>query len=393
MRIGISTSVIQGGKTGIAEYVRDLLQALTSGPGEDEYVLFILEKDVPFFAYLGDKVQRVIVPERYRGPLRDILWHQWTLPRLARELRLDVLHVPSYRRLSWRKPCATVATVHDLAAFRVRGKYDWKRMLYGRVIARWLAQRQDAVIAISQVTADDLASFWKLSGDKVTVIHHGIDPARFAPGDPTQAQAFVRQRFGLEGPFFLYVARLEHPAKNHWRLIRAFERFRAETGLPWSLALAGSDWHGAAVIHGAIEQSPCAASIHRLGFVADQDLPLLYRAAAAFVFPSLYEGFGFPPLEAMACGCPVLCSAAGALREVVGGAARLVDPRDVGALAREMSLVAGQETERARLRAAGLQRAAQFSWTRTAAQTLNVYRRVARPRAAGKMFSPQASSG
>lgn len=378
MRIGLSTSVIQGGHTGIAEYVFALMRAFGTVANEHEFVLFVLEQDLPLFRFAAGHANLVPVPERFRPPLQDILWHQLTLPKLARWHHLDVLHVPSYRRMLWPKPCALVATVHDLAPFRLPRKYDRKRMFYARVVARRLARRQDAIIAISQTTANDMARFWKLSGQRVTVIHHGVDRARFAPAPAGIAKAVGRERFGLDQPFFLYVARLEHPAKNHLQLITAFEKFKATTRLPWQLVLAGKDWHGADAIHSAIRRSPCSADIRPLGFVSEEDLPMLYRAADAFVYPSLYEGFGLPPIEAMACGCPVICSPRGALGEVVGEAALLVNPEDVDELTSALACVAGEEHLRQTLRASGLERAAHFDWHRTAAQTMEVYERAAR---------------
>jgi glycosyltransferase involved in cell wall biosynthesis len=376
MRIGLSTSVIQGGKTGIAEYVFALMRAFATMAHEHEFVLFVLEKDLPLFAF-ATNANLVPVAERFRAPLQDILWHQLTLPRLARMHHLDVLHVPSYRRMLWPKPCALVATVHDLAPFRIPEKYDRKRMFYGRVVARQLARRQDAIIAISQTTADDMAKFWKLSGQRVAVVHQGVDRERFGPAPAGIAKAVGRERFGLDQPFFLYVARLEHPGKNHLRLITAFEKFRTTTRLPWQLVLAGQDWHGAEVIHSAIQRSPCSAHIRRLGFVTEEDLPMLYRAADAFVYPSLYEGFGLPPVEAMACGCPVICSTRGALGEVVGNGAMLINPEDIDELASALGCIATEEELRQRLRQSGLERAAHFDWHRTAAQTMEVYERAA----------------
>jgi glycosyltransferase involved in cell wall biosynthesis len=378
MRIGLSTSVIQGGHTGIAEYVFALMRAFATVGNEHEFVLFVLEKDLPLFRFAATMAELVPVPERFRSPVHDILWHQLTLPKLVRAHHLDVLHVPSYRRMLWPKPCALVATVHDLAPFRIPGKYDRKRMFYGRVVARRLAQRQDSIIAISQTTAEDMARFWKVSGPRVVVIHHGVDRERFAPAPVSIAKAVGRQRFGLDHPFFLYVARLEHPAKNHLRLITAFEKFKATTRLPWQLVVAGKDWHGAEIIHSAIERSPCAAEIRRLGFVAEEELPMLYRAADAFVYPSLYEGFGLPPVEAMACGCPVICSDRGALSEVVGNAAMVVNPEDIEELASALACVAGEEQVRDTLRRSGLERAGHFDWHRAAVQTIEVYERVAR---------------
>src|SRR5437773_9685880 len=136
MRIGFSTSVIQQGKTGVAQYVFALLRALKPFAVEHKFILFVLEKDLPLFDAVKDSMELVPVPERFRPPLKNILWHQSRLPRLARQHRLDVLHVPSYRRLLWPRPCPMVATIHDLAPFHIPDKYDWKRMFYGRVVVR-----------------------------------------------------------------------------------------------------------------------------------------------------------------------------------------------------------------------------------------------------------------
>lgn len=376
VRIGLSTSVIQRGKTGIAQYVFALLRALLPHAGQHQFVLFVLEADLPLFDFINGRMQIVFVPERFRPPIKNIFWHQTELPKLAREHRLDVLHVPSYRRLLWPKPCPLVATIHDLAPFRVPGKYDWKRMIYGKVVVRQLAQRQDQVIAISQNTANDIATFFGLRSEKVTVIHNGIDHERFFPDSGSKAKAFVWQRHGLAAPFFLYTARLEHPAKNHVRLISAFEQFKSKTRLDWQLVLAGSDWHGAEAIHGAIERSPFATDIRCLGFVPDENLPDLYRAADVFVYPSLYEGFGLPPLEAMACGCPVIASTRGSLGEVIGDAAIIVEPENTADMAQRLEAVANDHRTRERLRDAGLRQARKFDWQRTAAETLNIYDRV-----------------
>jgi glycosyltransferase involved in cell wall biosynthesis len=277
----------------------------------------------------------------------------------------------------WPQPCALVATIHDLAPFRVKHKYDWKRMLYGRWIVPQLARRQQEIIAVSQHTARDIATCLRLPAGRVTVIHNGVDHERFVPGSRAEARRAVAGRFDLRQPFFLYVARLEHPAKNHVRLIEAFNRFKAETKWPWQLALGGSDWHGAEAIHDAISQSPFRQDIRCLGFVGDAELPGLYRAADVFVYPSLFEGFGLPPVEAMACGCPVLCSTRGALGEVVGDAAATVDSEDIAGMKWQMVRLAGDLGLREQLRLAGLARAGCFDWSRTAAATVEVYSRAA----------------
>ena len=376
MRIGITTSVIQGGKSGISEYVLSLVAAFQEHAATHRFVLFVLEDDLPLFEFARDGMCLVPVPEQIRSPVRDILWHQAVLPQLAKQHGLEVLHVPSYRRLLWPRPCALVGTVHDLAPFHIAHKYDWKRMWYGRVVAAKLAQRQDEIITVSQSTARDIGAFWKLSPKKITVIHHGVNHGRFSRGSRSAARQFCMARFGLERPFFLYVARLEHPAKNHVRLIQAFSWFKARTGSHWQLVLAGSDWHGAEAIHEAVRQSSARNDIHCLGFVLEEDLPRLYRAAEVCVYPSLYEGFGFPPLQAMASECPVICSDRGSLGEVVGDAAVRVNPEDCGDLAAQMTRLAEDPSLRRDLASRGLERARQFNWQKTAADTLAVYARA-----------------
>jgi glycosyltransferase involved in cell wall biosynthesis len=376
IRVGLSTSVMQRGKTGIARYVVSLVDSLLDS-AEIDLTIFALKADLPMLEFAAERASIVPVSERFRAPARDIIWHQTVLPRLARQHRLDVLHVPSYRRMLGPRPCATVATIHDLAPFHIKGKYDWKRMLYARFFVRHLARRQSRIIAISQSTADDICRFFGVALDRLTVIYNGIDHERFRPADSKEARASVAERYGIAAPFFLYVARLEHPGKNHVRLIDAFTRFKAQTQSPWKLAFAGSDWHGANVIHNAIKQSPYGSDIQSLGFVPDSELPALYAAAGAFVYPSLFEGFGLPPVEAMACGCPVLCSTRGALGEVVQDAALTIDPEDAKQIAEGLSRIATDAGLIERLQSAGIRRAQQFTWTACARSTIDVYARAA----------------
>jgi glycosyltransferase involved in cell wall biosynthesis len=376
VKIGLTTSVIQRGKTGIAQYVFALLRALLVHADRLELTLFVLEEDVPLFNFAGARAKIVTVPERFRSPIWNIFWHQTVLPRLARRLRLDVLHVPSYRRLLWPRPCPLVATIHDLAPFRLAGKYDRARMFYGRVVARRLARRLDRIIAVSHTTARDIGACFNVPRERVTVVENGLDHDRFQPRGRANARTEIATRYCLDRPFLLYVARLEHPGKNHVRLVSAFNQFKQRTGSRWQLVFGGSDWHGAESIHAAIRASPYAADIRVLGFIHDAELPSFYRAAEVFVFPSLYEGFGMPPTEAMACGCPVICSTRGSLGEVIGDAAAIIDPENPDTMADQMIALAGDVCLRERLASAGLSQAAKFNWERTVAGTMAVYESV-----------------
>lgn len=381
MRIGLSTSVMQRGRSGVGQYVLALVRALLPFADRHDFTLFALREDVPRFEFARGAMRIVPVPEFFRPAVRDVLWHQTVLPWLARRHRLDVLHVPSYRRLLWARPCPLVATIHDLAAFRVAGKYDRARMFYGRVVARLLARRQDEIIAISRHTACDIAAFFGLPRQRLAVIHNGLDHERFRPAAPGEART-VPSPGRVTAPSFLYVARLEHPAKNHVKLVRAFNAFKEATESPWQLVLGGSDWHGAEHIHAEVKRSPFAADIVTLGFVPDGELAAWYRAADGMVFPSAHEGFGLPPIEAMACGCPVISSDRGALGEIVGQAALLIDPDDERSFAFQLARFASDAALRADLRAAGLVQASRYDWQRTAEATLDIYAQAAHRRVA-----------
>lgn len=376
MKIAFSTSVIQRGKTGIAQYVFALVQALLQQSGEHEIHLLVLEEDLPLFAFAKGRATLVPIQEKWRPALKNIYWHQFILPRWLKENGMDVLHVPSYRRMVWKAPCATVATIHDLAPFHVKGKYDLARMIYGRIIVKHLARRQDAVVSISQNTARDIERFFRLPVRKQHVILNGLDHNRF------QAQTEAVTETGSP-PFFLYISRLEHPGKNHVRLIEAFNCFKAATDSPWQLVLGGSDWHGAEHIHAAAEASPYRQDIRFLGFVPDADLPGLYRAAGALVYPSLFEGFGMPPVEAMACGCPVISSNAGSLAEVVADAALIINPEDVSSIQAALVRMATEPITRQRLIHAGLANALRFDWQDNAEKVLKVYRSCGSPSLGG----------
>lgn len=377
MKIAISTSVIQRGKTGVAQYVFALVRALMAHADEHEFHLLVLEEDLPLFAFAASKMTLVPVSEKWRPAVRNIIWHQMLLPLWLKKQGVDVLHVPSYRRLPWLKSCASVATIHDLAPFHVRGKYDLARMLYGRLLVKALARRQDEVIAVSSSTRRDIQRFFNVCPEKLSTILNGLDHERFNVGDPAAAKDFAVNHWELNAPYFLYVSRLEHPAKNHVRLIEAFNRFKAATGSDWQLALGGSDWHGAEKIHGAAKASPYAADIRFLGFVDDSALPDLYRAAGAFVYPSMFEGFGMPPIEAMACGCPVISSAAGSLEEVLGDAAHVIDPECATSIESGLTVMALNPAHREHLIRRGLKHAQRFSWDHNATQVMSVYRHAA----------------
>lgn len=375
--VALSTTVAQRGRSGVASYLFGLLDGFAAIDAPLKISLIGLEEDHGLFTRWLDRCDWISVDESYRSAVPNILWHQTHLRGLLRRIHAEVLHIPSYRRIVWRSPVPQLVTIHDCAAFAVKGKYDFARMFYGQQVARRLARGAQAITTVSQATADDVSRHFGIPPDQQTVIWNGIDQGRFYPRAPAEVADFRFGRAAQSAPYFLYLARLEHPAKNHVRLIEAFETFAAAHPErdEW-LLFGGADWHGADQIHARIEESPLRDRIRSLGFVDDLDLPLWYAGATAMVYPSLFEGFGLPPVEAMACGCPVIASPRGSLAEVVGDAARLIDPEDVADIATALGeLVRSDQQER--WRQAGITRAKLFDWRESARQLTQLYQRTA----------------
>ena len=377
IRVALSTTVAQRGRSGVASYLFGLLDGFAAINAPVKIILIGLAEDAPLFTRWLGPCEWYSVPESTRPAVRNIWWHQTSARRVLRELKADVVHIPSYRRIIWRSPIPQVVTIHDCAAFAVKGKYDLARMIYGRQVARRLARGADAITTVSQATANDVARHFGIPTSEQTVIWNGIDQGRFNL-EPTEPVAdFLAGRAQQTAPYFLYLARLEHPAKNHVRLIEAFEIFaRTNPDRTDHLIFGGADWHGAEQIHARIATSPFRDRIRSLGFVEDADLPLWYAGATAMVYPSLFEGFGLPPVEAMACGCPVIASPRGSLAEVVGDAARIVQPDDTKDIADALTELTDQ-SNRDHWRTLGLKRAALFDWRESARQLTELYQRTA----------------
>jgi glycosyltransferase involved in cell wall biosynthesis len=267
-----------------------------------------------------------------------------------------------------------VATIHDCAPFILREKYDWRRGVFGRVIVPWIARRVSRIIAVSETTGNDVVRHMKVPAQNVTVVPNGIDHQMFAPPHAQDVAEF-REKKHLRQPFFLYVARLEHPAKNHVRLIRAFERLSETGGFSGHLVLPGAPWHGCEVVEQAVAASAFRERIRLEGFVDNAELPLWYAAAEALIFPSLMEGFGLPLLEAQACGTRIACANATSLPEVAGPAGLLFDGLDEASMAAAMAHLATMPgEERRHLEDQGIAWAARFTWSAHAAAAVAIYR-------------------
>jgi glycosyltransferase involved in cell wall biosynthesis len=362
MRIGIDARLWGEPRSGIGRYTRALVDALLAAAPHEEWVLYTDRAPDPVPA--GAMVRCLPWPQR-------LLWTLWALPRDLRDRPVDVFHGVTGFELPPGRPAGLVTTVHDLIPLRFPRLVPWRHRIAVRALLGRAVRRAARVIAVSEATRAELLARYRLPAGRVCVIPEAAGPA-FAPPSAA-ARAAVRVRHALRGSYVLFVGLLE-PKKNLGALLAAVARLRAAGQLgDTTLVVAGAAGWGREPPSAAARRLALDGTVRFLGPVADADLPALYAEAEVFVFPSLWEGFGLPVLEAMAAGTAVLASRRGALPEVTGGAAMLVEP-EVGPLADALATLLGDRALRSRLREAGLARAATFSWTRTAAATLAVYR-------------------
>lgn len=302
------------------------------------------------------------------------LWMQLKLPGAIRQTRPDLCHFPNNSAPVWHvRPY--VATIHDASLFLYRRHHPWSRLLALRLLLPLVARQATAVITDSEAARADLVRVLHLPPDKVHAIHLAVADA-FQPMTEATERERLQKKYNLPAQFILYVGAIE-PRKNIRRLIQALSRAH-QMGAMAHLCLVGPNGRLLDELQQEAAQVGLSGFIHYLGYVPQADLPGLYSLATVFAFPSLYEGFGLPPLEAMACGTPVLTSRQTAMEEVCGEAAWLVDPHDVAEMAAGLHTLLTDASQREMLRERGRQRVKQFTWAQTAEKTAVVYEQALR---------------
>ncbi len=380
IKIGCPSFGTDSGRSGIGSYLRELLDRFDDDGLAKEFSFELIGPQVDKDYYLKGKKNILWhqVENVDNSPLQNFFWNQFSLPKLCKKRGYDLLFLPAAnRRLTGKAPCPTVGTVHDLATLHLKNKYDFSHAVFNRKLLPYLVKKLSHIITVSQFSKDDIVHFAHVPASSVTVIPLAADHTRFYPLDnKSSVVSWMKEKHGVEGPYLLYISRLEHPGKNHVNLIKAFELFQDDTEQVYSLVLPGPDKERSEEIHAVANASKYASAIKFLGFVDDQDVPNLYRGAALFVLPSFFEGFGLPVLEAMACKVPVITSNAASLPEVSGSFSPHFDPNDIGAMKDAIVTVLGDDEKREILATKGLQWAQGFSWERTVGETLEIFRRI-----------------
>ena len=367
MRIGIDARKLHD--FGIGTYIRNLLRQLSRLDHDTEFVLLCRREDGPALRALGENFRPV-----FETAGNYSIAEQLRIPLTLRRERVTLFHAPHYV-LPRLVSCRSIVTIHDCIHLMFP-QYLPNRLAfrYAKTSMAMAARHANRVLTVSETSKRDIMKFFGTPAEKIDVIYNAFDE-RFAADPDEEAVDRVRERFQLHHPFVLYAGNVK-PHKNLERLIEAFHLVRS-AGLDLKLVLIGDEISKYAALRRAVHKYQLHPHVRFLGYLPEETLAILYRLAGVFVFPSLYEGFGLPPLEAMASGTPVVTSNVSSLPEVTGDAAVLVDPYNPSAIAEGIRRVLTDRSLSDELRRKGLARARQFSWETSVRRIRDIYREVA----------------
>jgi len=338
-----------------------------------------LDQKNNFILYTEKHLQSELLPPAPNFQEKVLNWplpRFWTLGRLSLEMawhKPDLLFIPSHN-FPLIKARKNVITWHDVGYERYPETYTAWELRSLREGAKAALRSADAIIAVSDFTKQEMLRWYKINPDRIKVIHSGCKNEFWKKSTVAEIDN-LRAKLNLDAPYFLYLGRLAL-RKNIVGLIRAYNSFRAKINKPFNLLLAGSDSPLQEDINREIELSPYKNEIKKVGWFPIEQAPVLFSGAVAFLFPSFYEGFGLPILEAMACELPVIASTSGSLPEIAGDAALLIPAHDIAGFAEQMLKIVTDNNLRAEMIAKGLKRVKEFSWEKCAQETLDLLERV-----------------
>ena len=361
-RIGIDARLLQMDSTGDSTYWRGLIEAL-------------LRLDVEITLYLDARLPEPEINTARSIPIRILhaccsrVWSAWTFPRALKEDGIQVAHVQY--TIPPRMPCPTITTIHDVSFKRFPEFFRLKDRLILNWAVRRASKKAARIIVPSEHTKNELVQLYRMDPDKIAITYEGVD-AQFRPMDRNVTRALVGGKYGIRTPFVLTLGVIQ-PRKNLGRLLEGFAMLKGNLESEHKLVIVGKHGWKEADFGRRIAELGLGEEVVLTGYVPHGDLPALYSAADVFVYPSVYEGFGLPPLEAMACGTPVITGDCSSMPEVVGEAGLMVDPYDPNAFAEAMARILASESLRAEMSRRGIAQSKKFSWDKMAQETMEVY--------------------
>jgi glycosyltransferase involved in cell wall biosynthesis len=370
MKIGIDTFACKGGRSAVGVYTTQFLKRIP--PSGALYELFGWDFDR--YAYSEAAPDMNFISQCHiNGRTANALWYLVKYPKFARLHSYDACFFPAaHKQLPYRSPCPAIGVVHDMAAYWGSRKTRESLGAIIRMVLPNALRSLDRVIAVSNWVKQELVDVTRLKEPRIEVVPNGIDHGAFYPRPRNEESVVLIQPFSFRRPYVLYTSRIEHPVKNHIRLIEAFGIFKERTKYPHRLVLAGEDSHGAERVREAVADSPYRNDIFFTGHFPAKSLPELYSGADIVVIPSMYEGFGMGAVEAMASGVPVACARAASLPETAEHAALYFDPLDAEDMADRMVTLTTNRDMYREYRKLGIERAAAFSWDTCIQKTLAI---------------------
>lgn len=368
-KIYVSALVFDEGKSGISNYIENTLFNLAQ---THELHVAILSKDIDNFTRKHENIHFIPFPNILGNSILNLFFHMFILPFFISK-KFDFLFLPAAnRRLMAFYPIYTIATFHDLSQFNVQKKYDLFRMIYIKYVIPFFLKPIKRIIAVSNNTKLDLQKHFKINEKRISVNYNGVDTSLFKKSNLSFNK--IQEKLSLHKEYFLYVSRLEYPGKNHLNLIKAYELMPSSIKEKYDLVLVGSPREKSQIIFDYINRSEDKNRIKVLGFLENEELPVIFSNAKLFVFPSFYEGFGIPLIEAMAMGVPTLCASNSSLLEIGKNVSKFFDEYKPSSIKNAILEVLADETIQNQMISNGFNEIKKYDWSYHANKIIELYR-------------------
>lgn len=372
MNIAINTLPLYKTKVGMGRYVVELINRVPLSDQKNQYIIYISQENKTFFTIPTPNVTPQTVPALFTFPLLKIVWEQLFLPFSLRKNAVDLYHAPGFVLPFWKpKGMRYIVTIADMTFFTHLSYHTFFKKIYFQSCIPSSLKKADAIIAISENTKKDIIELQRINPEKIKVTLLGVD-ALFRPMTVQKYTATLK-KYNIHGHYILFVGMLE-PRKNVEGLLHAFSQLKDRKN--HVLVIVGKKGWMYEKIFSLVKKLQLEQNVVFTGYVPDEELPALYSAATCFVYPSFYEGFGIPVLEAMACGCPVITSNNSSLKEIAGNAAFFIDPKNTEQIAEKIQVLLNSPKEREKRKDEGMKQAKKYTWDSFARRTKEIYHQV-----------------